>query len=245
MSRDGEFVPVTGSGPNETGETVTLYDYLNPETDLLVYRNVPGLHRDYEGVMLTGTRRFRDNWQMSASYVYSETKGNVDNTIGFNGLYGGDNPGRWLDTPNSLVNAEGRTTYDPTHQVKLQGTYVIPSINLSLSGNYSYDSGNTYTLLSRCLLVDGDCYAFNQGTVRYYGESRGRRRLDAKNELDLRAEWTLDLGSDRDLGFFVDVFNVTNEARVTRLEDETGSAFEAPLEANSPRTYRLGLRFTL
>ena len=242
VSGFGEFVPVTGV-VNETGETVTLHDYLNPETDLLVYRNVPGLHRDYEGVMLTGTRRFRDNWQMSASYVWSETKGNVDNTIGFNSRYGGDNPGRWLDTPNSLVNAEGRSTHDQTHQVKLQGTYVFPAINLSLSGNYSYHSGNTYTLISRCLLVDDDCYAFNQGTVRYFGENRGSRRLDAKNELDLRAEWTLDVGSGREIGFIVDAFNVTNEARVTTVEDETGSAFETPLEANMPRTYRLGLRF--
>lgn len=243
VSGHGEFVPVTGV-VNETGQTVTLFDYLNPESDVLVYRNVPGLHRDYQGVMLTANRRLRDNWQMSASYVWSETEGNVDNTIGFNSLYGGDNPGRWLDTPNSLVNAEGRTTYDQTHQVKLQGTYVIPSIDLSLSGNYSYYSGNTYTLISRCLLVEGDCYAFNQGTVRYYGESRGRRRLDPKNELDLRAEWSLDLGDERDLGFILDVFNVTNESRVTSVEDETGGAFETPLEANSPRTYRLGLRFS-
>ena len=55
---------------------------------------------------------------------------------------------------------------------------------------------------------------------------------------------TLDLGDERELGFILDVFNVTNDARVTAVEDETGSAFEAPLEANAPRTYRLGLRFT-
>ncbi len=242
VSRDGNFVPVTGV-VQETGETLALFDYLNPEEDTLVYRNVPGLHRKYEGVMLTANKRLRDNWQMMASYVYSKTRGNVDNTIGFNSAYGGDNPGRWLDTPNSLVNAEGRMTYDQTHQVKLQGTYVIPSINLTLSGNYTFYSGNTYTLRSRCLLVDGECYDFNQGTVRFYGESRGSRRLDDRNELDVRAEWSLPVGGDGEVGVYVDVFNVTNEARVSEIDDETGSTFETALEANFPRTYRLGLRY--
>ena len=78
VSRDGVFVPVSGI-IDETGRPATLYDYLNPEEDVLAYRNVPEMYRDYEGYMLVLNRRLRDNWQLMASYTYSETKGTVDN----------------------------------------------------------------------------------------------------------------------------------------------------------------------
>jgi len=244
VSRDGEFVPIPGV-VEETGRPATLVDYLNPEDDVLAYRNVPELYRDYEGYMLVLNRRLRDNWQMLFSYVYSEARGNIDNLIGFNSGYGGDNPGGWLNTPNSLVFADGVPTYDPTHQVKLQGSYMIPKLNLSLSGNYTFNTGDTYNLRSNCLLVDGDCYDFNQGSFRYFGEPRGIRRLEDKSELDLRAEWYMEVGqSDGRIGLFLDVFNVLNEGRATLVEDRSGAAFEAPLEVNQPRTYRFGARYS-
>lgn len=244
VSRDGVFEPVSGV-VEDTGRPATLFDYLNPGDDVLAYRNVADLYREYEGYMLVANRRLRDNWQMLFSYVYSETRGNIDNLMGFNSAYGGDNPGGWLNTPNSLVFAEGTPTYDPTHQVKLQGTYMIPKLNLSLSGNYTFNTGDTYNIRSRCLLVDGECYDFNQGTVRFFGEPRGVRRLDDKSELDVRVEWFKELGGEEGrFGLFLDVFNVFNEARATLVEDRAGSAFEAPLETNQPRTYRVGARYS-
>ncbi|MGE0641162.1 MAG: TonB-dependent receptor [Thermoanaerobaculia bacterium] len=243
VSRDGVFVPVTGT-VDATGRTATLYDYLNPGEDVLAYRNPPELHRKYEGYMLTLNRRLRDNWQFLISYVYSEATGNVDNRS-FSSVYGSDNAGGWLDTPNSLLFAEGKLTYDPTHQLKLQGTYIIPAINLSLSGNYTYNSGDRYTLRDNCLLVDGDCYNFNQGSFRFFGEPRGSRRLDNRSDLDLRAEWFFEPGDgDGRFGVFLDVFNVTNEARVTSIESRTGSSFETPLSTNAPRSYRIGARYS-
>jgi hypothetical protein len=243
VSRDGIFVPITGI-VEETGRQATVYDYLNPEDDVLVYRNVPELHRDYEGYMLVINRRLRDNWQMLLSYVYSEATGNIDN-LGSSGTYGGDNASSFLNTPNSLVFAEGKLTNDPTHAVKLQGSYAFPKLNLLLSGNYTFNTGDTYNLRSNCLLVDGECYDFNQGTVRFHGEPRGSRRIEDKSELDLRAEWYLDVGEeDARIGLFLDIFNVTNQARFTLVEDRAGSAFETGLSTNQPRTYRIGAKYT-
>jgi hypothetical protein len=129
--------------------------------------------------------------------------------------------------------------------VKLQGTYIIPQINMKFSGNYTFNSGDTYTLRSTCVLVDDSCYRFNQGTNRIFGEPRGSRRIDDKNELDLRAEWFFHPGGgDGEIGLFVDVFNVMNDARVTSVETRAGGAFETPLTANQPRHYRLGARYT-
>ena len=166
----------------------------------------------------------------------------MDNRSG-SGVYGGDNPSSFLDTPNSLANADGKLTHDQTHQVKLQGTYVIPALNLSFSGNYTYYSGDTYTKRVNCLLVDGECYDFNQPTFRFFGEVRGTRRLDPKNEIDLRAEWFYDFANQTRLGLFVDIFNATNDARATSVETRDNSSFELPLTANLPRSYRVGMRF--
>ena len=243
VSRDGIFTPISGV-IRETGNPATLFDYQNPEDDVLAYRNVPELYRKYEGYMFVLNRRLRDNWQMLASYTYSESEGSIDNRS-FSGSLGSDNAGSWLNTPNSLVYADGTPTFDPTHQVKIQGTYVIPKLNLSFSGNYTFNTGDTYTLRSSCLLVDGSCYRFNQGTNRVFGEPRGSRRLEDKSELDLRAEWYLELGEgDGRFGVFLDVFNVTNQARFTSVETRAGSAFETGLSTNSPRTYRFGARYT-
>jgi outer membrane receptor protein involved in Fe transport len=253
VSRDGIFGPVNGQVGIQrdedgnwitNGNTVTAYDYLNPEDDVLAYRNPEGLHRKYEGYMLVLNKRLRDNWQGMFSYVYSEATGNIDNNS-FSGSLGADNAGSWLNTPNSLIFAEGKSTNDPTHQVKLQGTYIIPQINLRLSGNYTYYSGDTYTLRSSNVIVDGERYQFNQGSFLYFGEPRGSRRLDSKNELDVRAEWFFHPGSsDHEIGLFVDVFNVFNDARVTSVDTRAGAPFETPLTANAPRRYRLGVRYT-
>ncbi len=260
VSRDGEFVPVTGfvgvrdaNGDRvSTGQQVTLFDYLNAADDVLLVTNPSGLKRDYKGATITLTRRLRDNWQMLASYVYSESEGTIDN-VSFSSTGGGNGgPGSFLDTPNSLVNADGALTNDNTHQVKIQGTYQIPKWNLSLSGNYTYLTGRAYTLRSNCLLVAGepdengnptqDCYNFTQGAFRYFGERRGSHRLAARNEIDLRAEWQPKIGQNR-LGIILDVFNATNQGRAVTAETRDGSSFGNPLTYNAPRQFRIGFRY--
>ncbi len=254
VSRDGVFEPVTGfvgvrdpaTGRRvSTGQQVTLYNYLNAADDVLIVTNPKGLERTYKGATITLTRRLRDNWQMLASYVYSKSEGTIDN-VSFSSSGGGNGgPGSFLDTPNSLVNAKGHLTNDNTHQVKIQGTYQIPKWNLSLSGNYTYLTGTSYTLRSNCLLLDpnsNSCFRFEQGAIRFFGEARGSRRLPARNEVDLRAEWQPKIGGDR-LGIILDVFNATNQGRPETIETRDGSTFGDPLTYNAPRQYRLGFRY--
>ena len=92
--------------------------------------------------------------------------------------------------------------------------------------------------------LDGalDCHSFPQGSVRYFAEQRGSRRLPAKNELDLRAEWRRKI-QQGELGLMLDVFNVTNQGRATEVEDRTGPNLGEPQTFNSPRNFRLGLRY--
>ncbi|HEY4491393.1 MAG TPA: hypothetical protein VI958_05300, partial [Acidobacteriota bacterium] len=166
---------------------------------------------------------------------------------------GGNTPffdGHFLDTPNSLVNAQGRLTHDQAHQVKLQGTYTFAPFDFSISANYTYHSGDTWTPHNDCLLTDEgngvvgdgilDCHEFPQGPVLYFAELRGSRRLSARNELDLRIEWARDFG-EYVIGVHLDIFNVTNQTRVTEVESAFDEEFGQPATLNFPRNARLGL----
>jgi outer membrane receptor protein involved in Fe transport len=246
VSRDGIFVPVPGTVP-ETGQRVTLFEHLNPGTDVLIYTNPASLERSYGALMLSATRRLSGRWQLMASYVLSRARGTSDN-LGFDEFGTGANipyfDGHFLDTPNSLVNADGRLTHDQTHQVKLQGTWIVPSLDLSVSANYTYHSGDTWALRTDCLLTDdgNDCYEFPQGPVRYFGEPRGSRRLDPRNEIDVRVQWQRRLGGRRRLDLTLDVFNLTNQTRATQVETLTGDELGQPATLNFPRNVRLGLK---
>ena len=209
--------------------------------------NPSGLERKYKGVIVSLTRRMKNNWQMFASYVYSKAEGNVDN-VSFSSQGGGNaGPSGFLDTPNSLVNAYGPLTNDNTHQVKLQGTYAIPKWNLSLSGNYTFLTGNTFTRRVNCFVLretDTRCFnGFEQTLGRYYGEQRGSQRLPNRNEIDLRAEWGPKIAGGK-IGIILDVFNVTNQGRATAVETRDGGNFGNATEFNAPRQYRLGFRYT-
>ncbi len=256
VSRDGVFVPIQGfvatrdpetGDARSTGQAVTLFNYLNSDDDTLIITNPSGLERKYEGLILSVTRRMKNNWQLFASYVYSKAEGNVDN-VSFSSSGGGNaGPSSYLDTPNSLVNSFGRLTNDNTHQVKIQGTYAIPKWNLSLSGNYTYLTGNTFTRRVNCFVLnqsDTDCFNdFEQNLGRYFGERRGSNRLPARNEIDLRAEWGPKIGGGK-IGIILDVFNVTNQGRATDVETRDISSFGEATEQSAPRQYRIGFRYT-
>lgn len=256
VSRDGIFAPVHGIVPG-TGQEVTLFDYLNPNTDVLIYTNPRGLHRTYGALILSATRQFAGNWQLETSYVFSKARGNIDN-LGFDetGL-GANTPffdGHFLDTPNSLVNAQGRLTHDQKHQFKLQGTWAFPAIHSSFSADYTFYSGDTWTPRTDCLLTDDgngvigdgilDCHEFPQGPVLYFSEPRGGRRLHWASELDFHAEWHHAIGNRQQIGLIVDAFNLNNQTRATQVETDAGEEFGRAATLNFPRNVRLGIHFS-
>ena len=228
VAQNPDFTPVTGEvgvldeagNTVSTGQTVTMFDWNNSDTDTLLVTNPDGLERTYKGVMFTLTKTFRKNWLMSASYVYSKGTGTIDN-VGFDGSTdsGGQDagPSPFLDTPNSKINWDGRLTHDPTNEIKLQGTYVFDAPKLWLSANWTHYSGDTYTKKTDCLLSNddadpttADCHVFPQtavvGRVRYFAEPRGSHRLPGFNELNARLEWKPTFGTKGRFGLWPDHF---------------------------------------
>lgn len=264
VAQNPDYTPVTGEiGVQDgagnfvsTGQTVTMVDWNNFATDPLLITNPKGLKRNYKALMLSATKNFRNNWQLLASYVYSKARGTIDNT-GFveNQKIGGTDsgPSRFLDTPNSMINWEGPVTYDPTHQVKLQGTYVIPRANVWLSANWTFHTGYTYTKQSQCLLRDEDndpltppvCHDFPQSAiakVRFFAEPRGSRRLPSYNQLDARVEWRPRIGQGQ-FGVIVDAFNVLNHGQIQSVQERDAGDFGDVRTFNTGRNLRFGVRY--
>ena len=125
------------------------------------------------------------------------------------------------------------------------------SSDLSVSADYTFHSGDTWTPRTDCFLTDdgngvlGDgikgCHAFPQGPFEYLAEPRGSRRLPSRSELDLRADWSHKLSNALDLHVFADVFNVTNQRRPLEVEAAIGDELGSPAELNFPRNARVGL----
>ena len=105
-----------------------------------------------------------------------------------------------------------------------------------------------------CLLTDDgngisgdgifDCHEFPQGPVTYFAESRGSRRLSARNDLDVRAEWRQEMKGGGQIGIFADFFNITNQTRVTSVEPFAGEEFGNPATLNFPRNVRFGFQYS-
>ena len=136
----------------------------------------------------------------------------------------------------------------------LQGQYIIPQVDVTVSGDYRYVSGQTYTAQGRATeyLIDptgsqndpNNLAPFNQGRVRYFIERRGSRRLDATNNLNLRAEKFFSFEGGSRLGVFADIFNVFNKGEDTDVSVTYGRTLGDTVAFSSPRVTRLGVRYT-
>ena len=204
------------------------------------------LYRDYEGVEFTARRRFRDGWQLMASYNLSNTTGNIANdfaaTTTYNNMY---------NNPNTLINAEGKLAKDATHAFKLQGTYTFPA-DIIVSGFYQFVTGFPIHLIesfgsdlaqgaytSRYFPLcpgasagskghgggGGGCKAAPlgnsaiwSGTIDVASMPRGTLRHDNRSKLDLRVEKKFAFGDGKAVGIIADIFNVTNINRVTSFK---------------------------
>jgi hypothetical protein len=242
-----EEVAVTDPGPDgesgtaDDGGTFTAFSLLNPGASFRLMTNPDGAFRHYNAFQLIGRKRWSRNWQMLGAYTWSRNRGTIDNINSSNA--GGGDSGRngVFANPNSRINAEGNTAVDPTHEIKVSGTYRVPLLGgFNVSGTYVYRSGQTWARTIQSAF-DG---ALNQGSETIFAEPRGSRRLDAINTLDLRVEKTFPIGGGRSFGLYADIFNLNNQGIALTVQDLSGSSFGEPDDWSSPRTVRVGGRFT-
>lgn len=243
-----EAVAVTDPGPDgepgtaDDGGPITVFNLLNPGGSFNLMTNPDGAFRRYNAFQLIARKRWSQNWQLLGAYTWSRNIATIDNIGGTNAGFGDAGRTGVFANPNSRINAEGHTAVDPTHEFKVSGTYRVPWVGgFNVSGMYVYRSGQTWARTIR----SGFGGALSQGSETILAEPRGSRRLDAVNNLDLRVEKTFPLGTaQRTVGVYFDIFNLTNQGVALTVQPLSGSSFGQPDDWSSPRTLRVGGRFT-
>jgi hypothetical protein len=220
-----------------TGETITVYNQVDPGDGTIFITNAPTLFRRYHGFEMYGSKRLSDKLYLAGSIVFSRIKGNVDND-GERYWQGEEGAGlsSVLDTPNEQINSEGQLVNDVSTEIKFHGYYYLPW-GINTSWYFRHFSGETWTPLVR---VNG----LEQGDFYIYGLPRGSNRLPARNTMDIRAEKMFPLYSGN-LRFTLDVFNLFNTGYVLEVDSDYGSdTFGEPTAFSAPREFRVGVRYT-
>jgi len=248
-----QYVPYTATVPDlndkqyqiweRTEETVDTHEYIianikkgDPYVNLEPFRK-------YWGLEFVFNKRFSNRWQLLASYVYSKASGTIDNGMADDIGYGSRDSMN-TDDPNFWINDQGNLSYDPTHQIKIQGTYILP-LEISFNVFYHGITGNAWTTRYRTSRL-------NQGRVTFFAEQRGSNHYKLANLLDLRFEKIFTLQNRYKLGIIFDVFNLFNVDTVTSWGTRIGydwtpgefpstNGHEDPSIVN-PRQVRLGIR---
>ena len=187
-----------------TEETNDTYNYLitNIKKDAKYPNILADPYRKYQGVEVLFNKRFSNRWQLLASYVYGHATGTIDNGFADDLGYGGN-----IYDPNFWINGDGTLTSDPTHMLKLQGTYILP-LDIAFNAYYRYITGDAWTTRVRTS-------RFNQGRITFFAEERGSNHYEAESNLDVRLEKIFTLAEKYKLGVIVDVFNVFNNDTIT------------------------------
>jgi len=218
------WAPVVITDPENPATTYTVYEQTNAGTHEYVIKNLatgdPGIgdnipYRRYWGFEFMFNKRFSNKWQLLASYVYSKAYGTLNNGFGDDVGWGGD-----VEDPNYWINADGNSTNDPTHMIKLQGTYVLP-FGVYLTGYFRAIQGDAWTRRMRTTPL-------NQGRVTFFTEARGSNHYPIEKILDLRLEKTFVLAEKFRLGLMVDIFNVFNDDSITSWGTRIGYDWQLP-----------------
>jgi len=245
-----EYEEITVNDPI-TGAPYTVYNQTNPGVSQLVVDNIEkdpskgimdDVYRQYHGIEVLFNKRFSDRWQLLASYVWSKCTGTIDNTWGDDIGWGGS-----TDDPNWWINRNGSSYNDPTHMVKLQGSYILP-LDIHFNAYFRHITGRTYTRGAR--------FRLDQGRRTILTEKKGSRRYENQTSIDLRLEKTFTFKDRFRVGFMLDIFNVFNDDSITSWgttvdstwfpDDPTSYASSdghRVYSLVSPRAIRLGIRF--
>ncbi|MEO8362615.1 MAG: TonB-dependent receptor, partial [Vicinamibacteria bacterium] len=218
-------------------------------------------YRKYKGAMFVLTKGYSNRWRAQLSYVWSKTKGTISN--GTEGTYGVSS--FYASPTQSLVNSDGIAPNDRTNEIKAMVGVQIPKVEIAINAYFRSISGFNYTPYVQLggstnnYSSTGYYYASSAGR-RPLLESRGSRRLDATNILDLRLEKLFKL-HDHTLSVYSDITNALNADTVTAVVTNIGGSgvlnpppaslgstttvpFNGPTSVLAPRQIQIGARWS-
>lgn len=187
--------------------------------------------RYYRALEVTATKRFTNNFQLIASYVFSSLTGNYEGLFRNDNGQSDPNITSLFDLVSLLGNSYGRLPNDRPHQFKFDGSYRFP-FKLLVGASFRAQSGMPFNQL-----VPHPVYGNNEGfnvprgtaivplvTATQAGfpnvvDSVGSNRTPGYWNLDMNAYYPIALGEKRELRLQMDWFNVFNNQRAIRLDE--------------------------
>lgn len=189
---------------------------------------------DYEAYVLELVRRFYRNWQLDASYTWSEAVGDAED---FTQVLGNER--------NLRDDERGFLDYDQRHVVSLSAV-ALTRWGLRLGGTVRWESGVPYSLLEDKLTVFARPPEYgNLGDTdqRFRFRYPTGRRNDQRNPsywtVDLRLAKEFKLARGGQLQLTGEVFNLLNDDTLI-LDDRING--ESASSRRFGRRYQLGLR---
>jgi outer membrane receptor protein involved in Fe transport len=175
---------------------------------------VPKAERKFKGYELTLNKQLTDKLWFAFSYLHSRTEGN------YRGRYFAETEDRdpnqteAFDVPALAVNTYGRLPQDRPDQLKAYGSYRITS-DLTLSGTLRFLAGTptdaTTDPLGGSTPFLGAIFLLPRGSA---GRTPSLTNLDLGLAYDVRDSKRIKLT------FMVDVFNVLNEQKAIRVDNQ-------------------------
>jgi outer membrane receptor protein involved in Fe transport len=188
--------------------------------------------RYYRAFEISATKRFTNNYQFIASYVYSSLIGNYEGLFRNDNGQSDPNITSLFDLVSLLTNQYGRLPNDRPHVFKFNGSYRTPWKGLVVSGNFYAQSGNPFNqLIPHPVYGNNEGFAVPRGTAivpdvgaTIPGGSSGvesaigSTRAPFTTNLDLGAYMPIKVGENKELRFTADWFNVFNNQRALTLD---------------------------
>ena len=218
----GYWIPfettVPAAGPDFPAVPVTLYfQSRNAPASFTRLANVPEATARYSALDITAQRRWKDNWMVGGSVVFSKNYGNYE-------IAGGTGRGQF-QTPNFLINREdARQPFDRPVVVKMWGSVMLPW-QVRSSFNFIYTDGAPW---NRTVTIQppASWAAANGATTASQSvwlETRGDRRHQSTSNLDMRLEKLFRVAKKHEIGLFVDGFNLTGFSFLTVESNPAGT----------------------
>lgn len=218
--------------------------------------DAPDPKRTYKGVQLDATKRFSNNWQGMASYIYSKLDGNFDGEYApFTNVGADPNISAAYDYFDFFTNGsdltritnKGPLSNDRRHQFKVSGVYNTP-FRLNIGASAYWRSGTPLTRYG---------YSDAYGRYEFFLTNRGGEgRTPSNYDMDVHLGYPLDLGGV-ELNLLLDVFNLLNTQRPVLLDQRWGfqesdnaspipvnPGYGEPVLRTAPTSARFGVRLS-
>ncbi|WP_444924132.1 TonB-dependent receptor domain-containing protein [Microbulbifer sp. DLAB2-AF] len=212
--------------------------------------NYPEAKRTYKELEFSAKRAFDGIWGLSASYTWSQSKGNSEGYVKSDNAQDDAGITQDFDFPELMDGANGYLPNDRTHKIKIYGNYQVME-NLLLGANFLLQSGRPINSFGaghpNGTPAYGDTYYVTDSNGNLIKTSRGSRgRTSWVNQIDLSLVYSTRIGL-ADVELRAEVFNLLDadaETEVYEFAESSPGVLDPSWGVNqeyqAPRYFRFG-----